>query len=196
MPSTAVLELPAAAPAHVQDHVHAHVRVQRHRPRREQTATSVLRAIGTGPIPQIIAPPSTTATGAAMTGAAERSSAGAATGARRTTRTGTGTGATTAPGTGTGTGTGTSADDVAPTTAAAVRSLRMRDIAAGGAAATGSWTLASHLGLLGTATGTFIASVASTILVAIAADSLAGTRIVLLRTLRRWRQAHRHHTRR
>lgn len=139
MPSTAVLELPAAAPAHVQDHVHAHVRVQRHRPRREQTATSVLRAIGTGPIPQIIAP---------------------------------------------------------PTTAAAVRSLRMRDIAAGGAAATGSWTLASHLGLLGTATGTFIASVASTILVAIAADSLAGTRIVLLRTLRRWRQAHRHHTRR
>lgn len=159
MPSTAVLELPAAPP----NRAHAGLHVQRHRPRRQQTATSVLRAIGTGPIPQIVAP-----AGQETRGSAARPE-----------------GVTTA--------TPSGGDQSA---AAAVRSLRMRDIAAGGAAATGSWTIASHLGLLGTATGTFIASVASTVLVAIAADSLAGTRVMLLRTLRRWRQVHRHRPRR
>lgn len=80
--------------------------------------------------------------------------------------------------------------------APAVRSLRLRDVAAGGAAATGSWTLASHLGLLGTPTGTFVVSVLSTVLVALASDSLTGTRRMLLQAVRRARQSRRHIRRR
>lgn len=79
---------------------------------------------------------------------------------------------------------------------ATVRSLRLRDITTGGAAAAGSWTLAAHLGVLGTAGGTFIVSALSTVLMALATDSLTGGRRVLLRTVQRARQARVHRPRR
>lgn len=142
MPSTPVLELPS-------------VRPQRHHPRREQTATTMLRAIGTGPLP-------------ALPGLDVSAPASERTARERTALAPTESHAAPAP---------------------SVRSLRLRDVAAGGAAATGSWTLAAHLGLLGTATGTFIVSVLSTVLVALATDSLATVRAMLLRAVRTRREA-------
>ncbi|UYG17165.1 hypothetical protein BRM3_01635 [Brachybacterium huguangmaarense] len=142
MPSSAVLEP---------------VRPLHHLPRRDATATGVLRALGTGPMP-VVAEASVVAS------------------------------------------TRLAADETAPASAApapaeSVRSLRLRDLTTGGAAAAGSWTLAAHLGLLGTATGTFVVSVVSAILVALAADSLTGLRRMLLNTVRRARQAGVHRTR-
>lgn len=83
------------------------------------------------------------------------------------------------------------ARDVAP----AVRTPRVRDIAAGGGAAAASWSLAAHLGLLGTATGTFIVSVVSAVLMALAVDSLVGVRRPLPRWVRSTRAARRHRSR-
>lgn len=118
----------------------------RHVPRRSATATSVLRAVGTGSIPVL-------------------SGADAA-------------GSTRVPASGHG-----------------VRALRLRDLAGSGAAAAGSWTIAAHLGLLGTAAGTFMVSVVSAILVALTADSLTGLRRMLLRSVSRLRQNRRHRRR-
>ncbi|MCL6422998.1 hypothetical protein Bequi_06275 [Brachybacterium sp. JHP9] len=76
-----------------------------------------------------------------------------------------------------------------------VRALRMRDLLSGGSAATGAWVLAAHLGVLGTATGTFVVSVVSAVGVAIAADSVTGLRRVLSRGVRRAQVRRRHHSR-
>lgn len=141
MPQTAVLD--AVRPVH-------------HLPRRPGTATSVLRALGTGPMPVVAAEGSTDAT------------------------------PTTRP-----TAASARTRDVAP----AVRTLRVRDIAAGGGAAAASWSLAAHLGLLGTATGTFVVSVVSAVLMALAVDSLVGVRRLLLRWVRSARAARRHRSR-
>lgn len=65
-----------------------------------------------------------------------------------------------------------------------LRGLTVRDLAAGGGGATLSWTLAAHLGLLGTAAGTFMISVLSAIAVAVAGDSLRGLRQMALRCVR------------
>lgn len=127
MPSAALLDVPAARPVH-------------HLPRRDETATSVLRALGTGPVPVVGAE-----------GASPRT-------------------------------------DGPSATTPQVRSLRLRDVATGGAAAAGSWTIAAHLGVLGTAGGTFLVSAVSTVLVALASDSLGGARALLLRLVRRARQ--------
>lgn len=143
MPQTAVLD--AVRPVH-------------HTPRRPRTATSVLRALGTGPLPVVAAEGSTDATPTTRPTSASPSA-----GDR----------------------------DVAP----AVRTLRVRDIAAGGGAAAASWSLAAHLGLLGTATGTFIVSVVSAVLMALAVDSVVGVRRLLLRWLRSARAARRHRSR-
>lgn len=131
------------------------VRPLRHLPRRDATATGVLRALGTGPMP-------------AVTEAATTRSRPA---------------------------TDEAPPAPAPAPAESVRSLRLRDLTTGGAAAAGSWTLAAHLGLLGTATGTFVVSVVSAILVALAADSLTGLRRMLLTTVRRARRNRVHRTR-
>lgn len=64
-------------------------------------------------------------------------------------------------------------------------SLRVRDLLTGGVAASGSFALAAHLGLLGTAGGTFVTSVASAVIVALSSDSLSGLRRGLLHLLRR-----------
>lgn len=74
-----------------------------------------------------------------------------------------------------------------------LRGLTLRDLAAGGGGATLSWTLAAHLGLLGTATGTFLISVISAVAVAVAGDSLRGLRQMALRAVRsaRERRVHR-----
>lgn len=136
-----------------------------HAPRREGTATSVLRAIGTGPVPVVGFPGGSTRTATT----ADRPRVGDLEGRDATASRG-------ASGPGVG-------------------ALRLRDIAAGGAAAAGSWSLAAHLGVLGTATGTFIASVVSAVLLAIAADSLTGVRRLLLRAVRALRGSRRHRSR-
>lgn len=80
-------------------------------------------------------------------------------------------------------------------TAPAVRTLRLREVAAGGGAAAASWSLAAHLGLLGTATGTFLVSVVSAALMALAVDSLVGARRLLLRWVRSTSATRRHRSR-
>ncbi|PWH07668.1 hypothetical protein DEO23_03330 [Brachybacterium endophyticum] len=77
----------------------------------------------------------------------------------------------------------------------AVRSLSPRELVTGAGTTAGAWTLASHLGLLGTATGTFLISLVSTLGVALVADSLTGARRALLRLVRRLRERRAHRQR-
>ncbi|GAB2535948.1 hypothetical protein [Brachybacterium huguangmaarense] len=154
MPSTAAL--PLVRPVH-------------HGPRRESTATSVLRALSTGSMP-VVRPEV-----AARVAAGDDVPLGATrSGAART---------------------GSSAAPEAPD-GPGLRSLRLRDLATGGGAATAAWTLAAHLGLLGTAFGTFVVSIGSAILMALAADSLTGARRMLQRWMRSLRERRVHSSRR
>ncbi|MFE5776526.1 hypothetical protein [Brachybacterium sp. NPDC056505] len=75
----------------------------------------------------------------------------------------------------------------------AVRSLSLRELVTGAGTAAGAWTLAAHLGLLGTAGGVFLISLVSTTGVALVADSLTGARRMLVRVVggARRRRAHR-----
>lgn len=77
----------------------------------------------------------------------------------------------------------------------AVRSLSLRELVTGAGTAAGAWTLAAHLGLLGTAGGVFLISLVSTTGVALVADSLTGARRMLMRLLGGARQRRTHRRR-
>jgi hypothetical protein len=141
----------------------------RHLPRRTITATSTLRAIDTRALdlgPQRIS----------ITGAGPSEDLGPAAGSAR-------------PG---GGSRRTDEGQGAGEERRAVRSLSARELVTGAGTAAGAWTLAGHLGLLGTAGGTFMISLVSTIGVALVADSLTGARRMLVRLVRglRERRAH------
>lgn len=142
----------------------------RHAPRRVSTATAVLRAIPTGQMPAL--PLSSHARDDHRGLPAPAPSAVVASRAASHER----------------------EHDVSETRTAdapreGVRGLRIRDLAASGGAAAITWTIALHLGLLGTALGTFVVSVGSAVLMAVVADSFTGARRMLLRWVRKARWA-------
>lgn len=148
----------------------------RHRPRRTRTATSRLRAIDTRALdlgPQIFAQGgeaiSSPTPGTALETAARDERTGRAEPAER------------------------AGANRAQRSEHAVRSLSLRELVTGAGTAAGAWTLAAHLGLLGTAGGVFLISLVSTTGVALVADSLTGARRMLVRLVRgaRQRRAHR-----